>query len=185
MKKFASTTAALLALALMSAPVDAQQGTWELGVDGGFALTSFDGADDNLLNVSLPFGHFRAGYFVTNQLSIEPMLTFQRNSAGDDSFSTTSLVASGLYHFTADRVQRQFYLQAGAGLDHARGSFNGESESATQWLVGGGAGVKIPVMDQLSVRLGLLYLHRLENEDDFMPSANQFSGQIGVSLFSH
>ena len=171
-----------LALALVWSPAEAQQGTWELGIDGGFVVTSpdIDGAD-SLFDVSLPFQFLRVGTFVSDQLSIEPTLAFNRmDFGGDDSMTTLSLLATGLYHFGADRTQRQFYLQAGAGLDYIGFS---DEDGITQWLAGVGGGVKLPVMDHLALRLGALYLRSFENDD--MWAANRFRGQVGVSVFTH
>lgn len=182
MKKLVSFVAAGLVILAGAIPTQAQEGAWEFGVDGGFVLTSVDiDGVDNTFDVSLPFQFLRAGVFVTPQISIEPMLGFERSDLGDDdSLTSMTLLATGLYHFSADRNQPQFFLQAGGGLDHLRLSFDGDSESDTQWLAGAGAGVKVPVLDRVSLRFSALYLRAFES--DVFPTSNQFRGHMGLSF---
>jgi hypothetical protein len=184
MKKLASVTLAGLVVLMGAFPAQAQQGTWELGVDGGFVFTSPDGdGADSMFDVSLPFQLIRAGVFVTPQISIEPTVAFNRlDFGGDETLTQLSLLATGLYHLSTDRTRAQYYLQAGGGVDYV--SFSGD-ESASQWLAAAGGGVKLPIMDQVSVRLGALYVRSFEDEDAGLWAANSFRGQVGLSLFSH
>lgn len=172
--------AGLLILAGATA-VDAQQRPIELGMDGGFVFTSpdIDGVDSTF-DISLPFQYFRVGFFMTDHVSLEPVLSFQRLDFGDDvNLTRFSVLGTLLYHFSPDRTRPQFYAQAGGGLEFVDSS---EGDSATQWVVGAGAGVKTPVMDHLALRFGLMYLRAFEN-DDFW-AYNAFRGQVGFSFFT-
>lgn len=183
MNKFASVAVAgALALAI-AAPAQAQHPV-EIGMDGGLVWTSpdVDGVDSTL-DFTLPFQLIRAGFFINDHFSIEPMLGFDRQDFGDDfTITQANLLASGLYHFTTSRTQPQFYAQVGGGLSYISVSDDTDSESDTQWMLGFGAGVKLPMMNRLATRLGVLYLRAFES--DFMPDANQIRGTVGLSFYT-
>jgi opacity protein-like surface antigen len=183
MKKLASfLTAGALAL-LIAAPAQAQYPI-ELGMDGGLVWTSPDvDGMDSTLDVSLPFQYVRVGFFINDHFSIEPALGFDRQDFGDDfTLTQLSLLASGLYHFSPSRTQPQFYLQLAGGLGYVSFSDDVDSESDSQWSLGFGGGVKLPMMNRLAARLGVLYLRHFES--DFMPDANQIRGQVGLSFYT-
>lgn len=174
--------AGLMAL-VIAAPAQAQHGTLELGMDAGFVFTSpdVDGAD-NTFDISLPFQFVRAGFFVSDQFSIEPVLSFDRSDFGDDfTLTQLSLLGTGLYHFSADAGGPRFFLQGGGGLQYLSVSDAADSESDTQWLAGAGLGVKLPLPDRVAVRFSLLYLRAFES--DFFPDANLVRGHVGLSFF--
>jgi len=176
MKKLASFAVAGLVVLMGAIPAQAQH-SLEIGMDGGLVFTSASGID-NTFDVALPFQSLRVGIFVNDQLSIEPALGFRRIDFGDDALNNLSLLATGLYHLSADRTRPQFYLQGGGGLDY----LSDGDDSDTQWLAAVGGGVKVPMMDQLSVRLGLLYVRAFES--DFFFESNQVRGQVGFSFFT-
>jgi hypothetical protein len=183
MKKLASVLVAFAVAASMATPAHAQQGTWEIGMDGGLMFTSFDiDGVDSTLDFSLPFQLLRVGVFVTPQISIEPTFGFDRMDFGDDDTMTTMTFHTfGLFHFSPDRTRSQFFVGAGGGLDYVSFGFDGESESDTQWSVGLGVGVKVPLRSSVSVRLSGAYLRGFES--DFMPDVNRFRGSVGLSFF--
>jgi hypothetical protein len=168
---------------IVAVPVQAQHPV-EIGMDGGVVWTSPDVEGvDSTFDVTLPFQLLRVGFFISDQFSIEPMVGFDRQDFGDDfTFTQANLLASGVYHFTPSRTQSQLFGQLTGGLSHVRFSDADESETDTQWLIGLGAGVKIPMMDRLAARLGVLYLRAFES--DFMPDMNQIRGSVGVSFYT-
>lgn len=179
MKRIATFVMAATAALLIAVPAQAQT-TVELGIDGGFVWTSpdIDGVD-SMFDITLPFQYLRAGFFLNDQFSIEPLLGFDRQDLGNDQTLTAlTFLASGLYHFTPDRSRTQFFLQAGGGLDYL--SF--EDASSTQWMAGAGVGLKTPLMDRLAARFGVLYLRAFENDD--FAAANSVRGHVGLSFFT-
>jgi hypothetical protein len=169
-----------LVATLWAIPAQAQQGTMELGMDAGlvFTMPDIEGLD-NTLDVIAPFQYVRMGFFVTDQFSIEPTASFVRMDFGDDAMTQFAVLASGLYHFTADRTQPQFFLQATGGLEYT--DF-GDVASDTQWFLGGGVGLKMrPLRDFFAVRLGALYMRAFESDE--FGAANMLRGHVGVSVY--
>ena len=179
---FSSVIAGALAL-VIAAPAQAQYPV-EIGMDGGLIWTSPDvDGMDSTLDAALPFQYVRAGFFINDHFSIEPALGFDRQDFGDDfTLTQLSLLASGLYHFSPSRTQPQFYLQLAGGLGYISLSDDTDRESDTQWALGFGGGVKLPRMNRLAARLGVVYLRHFES--DFMPDANQIRGQVGLSFYT-
>jgi hypothetical protein len=183
MKKLVSVLVAFAVAAFIAVPAQAQQGTWEIGMDGGLLFSSYDiDGMDSTLDFSLPFQALRVGVFITPQISIEPTFGFDRMDFGDDDTVTAlTFHTFGLIHFSPDRTRSQFFVGAGGGLDYVSFGFDGESESDTQWSAGLGAGVKVPFRSNVSLRLSGAYLRGFES--DFMPDVNRVRGSVGLSFF--
>jgi opacity protein-like surface antigen len=59
-----------------------------------------------------------------------------------------------------------------------------ENDSASQFGVGAGLGVKLPVADRLDVRLEGTYERRFEHESDLLPSSNNYQLNAGFSWYT-
>ncbi len=188
---------ALLALftlsvgAIVPGSLDAQdsgtQRPIELGMDAALSYESRDNL--NVTALTLPVTRFRAGFFLSDALSLEPgvalrynRVTIENPITGDDrteSGTSYALSLGLLYHFRQDRTQSQPYLRPFLGIS----GFTGDGNSGSQISLGGAFGMKIPLADRLGSRIEVGYTHRLENEPEFQ-SGNEFFLGFGLSFFT-
>lgn len=159
-----------MALTVFAAPAVAQV---ELGWDAALAITSISGCDgcDNVTTVTLPSGEFRAGFFVSPTVEIEPSVSFALVSSGGSTVTLISLGADLLYHFSEDATKSRVYLAVGPGL----ALFSGGG-TVTQFSLGAKLGVKVPASDQVSFRIAGAYSR------GFDPGTNSFGVLFGVSV---
>jgi len=159
-------------------------GFWELGTDFiGFTSRSFKGGGSDT-NFGFGSGNIRAGYFVTEVISVEPTLTFSHNSSksGGLSSTTSSSTSLGLevgllYHLQSDNTQAQWYARPFFGLDNTSSKFGSSpSSSFNQNHVGVGVGYKMPSMmnKKFALRMEAAWTDYLKS------GANQGSTQLGV-----
>lgn len=148
----------------------------ELGMDAG-VMINLD--DPKTTAFSLPIQGFRAGFFLSDRISLEPAIAFNWiKASGEDAFSTLALDAGLLFHLTPTAGRSQVYLRPVGGLSR----FSGGDESASQFNIGGGLGVKLPLADRLKLRLEGSLRHALESDD--LASGTALGLTIGVSFFT-
>jgi hypothetical protein len=156
--------------------LNAQQQPVELGIDGGLAI-SFNGNTSTAFR--LPFQSLRAGFFPSDAVSLEPAVAVNYlKIEGIDAIYTLGLELGGLFHFVSDRSRSQPYFRPFAGIQ----LFASGGESASQFHAGGGFGVKLPVANQLAVRLEAGFQHAFENDD--FSGGNSITGAVGLSFFT-
>jgi outer membrane protein with beta-barrel domain len=149
---------------------------YEIGVDGTIARRSYDRGPD-VTTVSLPVNTLRVGLFVTNQIELEPSLSFQRITVGDgDDRSQIDFSVAAPIYFTPERTKPQFFLRPVVGLFHV------SDPGGTQLNVGAGLGVKLPIDSRISTRLEAEYRHG-NGSDDFA-AYNQFGLIVGLSVYT-
>jgi len=116
-----------------------QRSLWELGLD---AALGFDFDTPRTTVLSIPAGNFRAGYFINDELSLEPFFGLNHVSTqGGGSFTTYQLGLGGLYHLTTDRTRNQIYVRpflTFVGVSTSGGGSNSDIG------IGVGAGLKWP-----------------------------------------
>lgn len=167
---------ALAVLSVGGAATAAAQRPIELGVDAG---VMFDLDDPKTTALSIPVQGIRAGFFMSDKLSIEPAVAFNWiKASGEDAFSTLALDAGVLYHLSADASRSQLYVRPVAGVTR----FGGGGESTSQFNVGGGIGVKLPMSERMKLRLEGSLRHGLESDD--MPSGTAAGLTIGFSFLT-
>lgn len=174
LKRLMTVTAAV---ALVPAIALAQGRPTEIGVTSGFGV-SFAGGS-NQIELAIPVQIIRVGFFVSDQFSVEPALSMAliKPEGIDAAYQLTGLL-SGLYHLTADASRPQPYVRA-----QGQFLFTGSGgESASQFGVAGGIGVKLPLVPQLALRLEASFGHRFENADFFGRST--IAGLVGLSFFT-
>jgi len=171
---FFGTICLAMALTVFAAPAAAQV---ELGWDAAFAVTSISDCDlcDNVTTVTLPSGEFRAGFFVSPTVQIEPGVSLALVSSGGTTVTVISLGADLLYHFSEDATKSQVYLAVGPGLALVSGG-----GTVSQFSLGAKLGVKLPASDQLSFRIAGGYERGFENDD--VSGTNSFGVLFGVSV---
>lgn len=163
----------------------AQEGAVELGIDADIGYNIiFDG--DNLFQVSLPFGGgggdipralhgFRAGFFLSDVLSLEPSLAFGFLDGSGSSLVRFGIATTILHHFSADPTASRFFVGAGPGFNVLKDighQFNGTA------LVG----VKVPLVERLAFRTSVGGAYFFGNED-YRKRLGIF-GTLGFSFFT-
>ena len=173
-----------LAVLVLAAPLHGQQRAIELGVDGGvhYMDPAGEGRDNRIWDVSFRLQNLRVGLHVTERVSLEPSVSFLRRDLGEDDLTQVSALGNVLYHFNeaGPAMRPQFFGLAGGGLEYVRLSEEVGRESDTQWLAGGGLGMRLPVADQVALRTSATYWRAFES--DLAPHANMIRGDLGLSL---
>jgi len=172
MRPFVRNTGfALASLVVLSSVASAQRTTarntssasstktlWEIGADAGIGLQlAVPNGAPKTNSLSLPIPSIRAGFFINDQWSLEPSLSYQYTKTEDiDAFSVYQLGFAGLYHFDANRMHRQLYLRPFLNLMGL--SVGGQSDSDTE--LGVGVGLKWPKLNGRMAWRGELNLAR-------------------------
>lgn len=166
---FVATAAAAGAQSTSSNPI-------ELGMDA--VVQSTIGQSTNVTTVAIPEARFRVGFFVSNNLSIEPRVGVTSTSGGGSTYTTYNGEVGLLYHFMkGERTGAGVYVRPFAG-------FNGVSGggSDTQTDIGVGLGTKIPFADRLATRLEVNYLHGFSSGNN--SGGNAIGASVGLSYFT-
>lgn len=151
--------AAALALAVLATPqmLRAQESgnrPVELGID---ASAVFGLGDESSVNVALPGGRFRVGFFnATRQWSLEPSLGLSVNKVeGTDAVTTYDVEVGALYHFNPEAAMMQtegmstIYVRPFVGIT----GFSAGDVDNTEVSLGAGLGIKLPFRRDLAWRL--------------------------------
>ncbi len=185
----------------------------ELGFDGGVEFSNVENLDrpedeggdvefGDRTRIGLPIQRFRVGYHASDVVSIEPSIGLDylkvedpTDDSDDADLSRTDLTLGlgVLIHFRRDPdnpvaygILRGTYnlSDRNAGDDGDDGPLAGSDESQSQFGAAAGIGVKLPVADRLDVRLEGTFERRFENEDDFLPSSNNYQLNAGFSWYT-
>jgi len=163
----------------------------EFGLDGVFGR-QISGDDKHTL-VSLPTGtfsnalvtslskSFRVGFFVSPTISIEPSFAFfiLDEEGADNAVRVLGLGLAALIHLSSDPTAAQFYVRPYVGMDNAK---SGSNDARSQFSVGGGVGVKLPVVEHFKFRMEAGYVHGFENTGDGIPSQDVIAVLLGFSV---
>jgi hypothetical protein len=116
---------------------------WELGADAGLQLeVGVPTGVDKTTSLVLPLPAIRAGFFVNDEWSLEPSLTYVYDKTeGTPSTSFYALGFAGLYHFQKNRMARQMYVRPFLQLMGFSGAGGG---NASDQMIGVGVGLKWP-----------------------------------------
>ena len=171
------TWIATITALLVPAHTLAQGTIVELGVDAGFEFDINDNAE-NTTSIAVPVRQLRVGVFVGDNFQIEPRVSFAFTEIADISATELGLQLAFVYN-SGDPDRTRFFVLAGGGFD----LIDIESESDTQWGVGGGIGVKIPVGSRFAMRIEGDYIRAFES--DHFTSAHVILGLIGFSFFTN
>ena len=198
------------ALALLVAPgslaAQGRSGAVELGFDGGVEFSNVEDLDvdgdggervefGDEIRVGVPIQRFRVGYHASDKISLEPSISLDylkvedpTDDGGDADLSVTnlSLGMAILIHFLADPDNPVAYglLRGTYNVADVNTGGDENEESASQAGIGVGVGVKLPVADRLDVRLEGAYERRFENQDDLLPSSNNYQVNVGFSWYT-
>jgi len=168
--------AMLIGSLCLTAPALAQGRPVELGLDAG---VSFSLSDPTVTTVNVPVQDLRAGFFVSDRVSVEPRVALSYVKVENSDALTTATAALGaLVHFSGDRNRSQPYFRPFGGLTFV--DVGGGSE--TQFNLGGGIGVKLPVAERMAARLEADYAHAFET--DRFASSDAVALTVGFSFFT-
>ncbi|HUQ18721.1 MAG TPA: hypothetical protein VM099_03830 [Gemmatimonadaceae bacterium] len=156
--------------ALIAVPASAQNaGTVELGLDAGVSI----GLGDNSSTViRFPVQAFRAGFFGSRTLSLEPKVGLT-TLTGDGGFTAYNAELGILFHYYGrhryDLFPRRMpysavYLRPFAGI---QGVSNDDGPDTKSETLGAGVGVKFPLANRLASRFEVNFAHHFVNDDTF------------------
>lgn len=143
----------------------------ELGIDAGI---SFSLDDPKVTIVSLPAQSFRAGFFISNRISLEPKVSLMSVSGGGERLTLWSAELGVPIHLSVSPIGRGYYVRPFGGGSGASGG--GESESGG--YAGIGLGGKFGINDRLATRIEGNYA--ISFEDD----SHALGLLIGLSFFT-
>ena len=182
LNRFKSAPLALLLSAALPTLASAQGRPIELGIEAlslGVSIFSAFGRTTTLTTLSAPVKTFRVGFFVGDQVSVEPRISFDYLKVEDaDAVVQVTLSLGALYHFTPERQRSQVYLRPVGSIFFV----NVGDQSASQVFLGVGLGVKLPILGQLAARLELEYAHGFDNDD--FANVNSLAAVFGFSFFT-
>ena len=176
-------TAITLAVSLgLAAGAEAQRPI-ELGVDGTIARVTSDGGD--FTTIAVPLGRVRAGFYLSDLVSLEPSLGFNWVDTDVGSATSLTLGAGLLYHFKADPAVVRPFIEGNVQMAYQKVSFDADPDldaSDTQFAVGGGVGVKVPMVSRMDLRLEAFVQHAFES--DAALSSTTFGALFGFSFYT-
>lgn len=170
--------AAALAAAVLALPSSgsAQGRPVELGIDAGGTL---DLSAGNAVVIGIPVQDFRAGFFISDAVSVEPRVALNYlDGDGGDAIVTVAAQLGPMIHFSPERGRAQGYVRPFGGLNFLK--VGGESD--TQFALGGALGVKLPIAERLATRLEASFTHGFETSN--FGGGNAIGLTVGLSFFT-
>jgi hypothetical protein len=187
--RFVVSLAALASMAAVApafaqdaaAPAAANGGrTMEYGIDAGVSLNM---GTPKVTTVSIPVGTFRAGFYVNDRVSLEPMVNFSSHSGGGASSYDYNAALGLLWHFHDSPVGNGPYIRPFAGFTGSHFSGGSSSGSSSDGLAGAGLGVKLPWGERMAWRFEANYTHVFESNNTPGFSNNNIGLNAGISYF--
>lgn len=133
---------------------------------------------DNAFLVNLPVAHVRIGPYLSDKAQIEPSVGFELVSLEGETAYQLDLGLDLLLYLGDDPSRSVPFVRLGPGVL----LLNDGDESASQFQLGGGFGVRIPAGDRLAVRLQAAVDRNFSN-DDFLGSWD-LGVMFGLSFFT-
>jgi hypothetical protein len=153
----------------------------EIGLDAGVNVRVFDDVSgvstDSQMEFDVPSDWARVAFAAGDNLLVETLVSFERTSQGDESTGRIVIIPGVVF-----LLGEQLYVRGEAGL--ARTSFDPgtASASATQYLFGGAAGLRMPLGDNALFRIEGGLNRAMEADDDFfIPAGWNIRGGVGIS----
>jgi hypothetical protein len=180
---YRSVGTAIVCSLLLVGQGSAQGRPIELGIDLGieFGIHDAEFVDETIhtTRIWIPLAYFRVAFYESDQVWIEPRMTLLfLNAEGASSTVLKFVVGFGL-DFQADATRARPYIHHFGGFLNVDSS---EGDGATQMLLGGGLGVKVPMAERLASRLegGVSYSF----ESDGLASGFGIYLTFGFSFFT-
>ncbi|HKO15122.1 MAG TPA: outer membrane beta-barrel protein [Gemmatimonadaceae bacterium] len=161
----------------------------ELGMDAGL---SFGLDDPKTTSLGLPVQSIRAAFYMNPTVAIEPHAAVSYSKTdlgGGQSLSGTAmnLGVGALWHFSPSRSARQFYARPFVDLNRISGSTSdgqggSVSQSASQFGLGAGIGVKMPFGNRMAWRFEANLTHNFDTNT--LPSQTYIGLGAGLSFYT-
>ena len=159
------------ALVMMSEDVNAQRPI-ELGQDASAGIF-FNGG--TFFDITAPISQIRIGFQSSENIVLEPRFSLGFTAGDGDTFTFVDAGFHVLYGLQPRSASNSsVYVTGGVDLIFS----DGPGGSNSDFSLGGGVGVRIPILDQLAWRLE----GRLDHQFDF--SATSLRGLFGLSFFT-
>lgn len=172
--------------ASVSAPAPSAPDAKEIGVDGGLGFLSMANQPTTTV-LGLPVQNVRFGFYMNPQLEVEPFGSLNYMHQDQSSGTQLGLGVGALYHFSQSRLANQWYVRPFLDLNHSSNSSSQAgvttTQSTTQWGLGAGFGIKMPLMDRVGTRFELNFEHRFA-DGQVAPSFDQFGLLAGLSYYT-
>jgi hypothetical protein len=169
------TMSCAFALLLATSTAASAQSGVELGADLGLGLLFGNGS--TVFQASTPTS-LRAGFLVSEKMQLEPRVNLVLLSGSGSTITSLSATPALMFRLKGTRSDGM-YFAALPGLDLVSGGGN----TATQFSLGGGIGIRIPQGERLGFRIEGQYVHSFENDD--FTGIDSIRALFGVSFFTH
>jgi hypothetical protein len=187
-----SVTAATVFVHVHAAGAQRQSTLVELGIDASFARQSFHSEPNangqeittTVNTIDIPLGVIRAGFFVTENVAIEPAFGLRYQRVGDNNNSETVFDVGVPIYLSPNRRENQVFIRPVVGLLHVSSdasSAGGPANSDTQVNVGVGLGIKLPMSDRFATRFEAQYRHA--SRSDRLLAYDQIAALAGISVY--
>jgi hypothetical protein len=148
----------------------------ELGIDAGLSI-DFD--SPTTTTIAIPAQQIRVGFLIRPRISLEPNFALNVSSGGGSHFTTYQAGVGLLYHFSVPRSDlKTYYVRPFIGM----AGYSSSGTSGTQAVIGGGFGVKIPLVSRIASRFEVNYTHAFSSGD--LDSQNKVGLLAGLSFFT-
>ncbi len=144
----------------------------EIGMDAAFQFLFEGGA--TAWTLSVPIQQARFGFMASDRLSVEPRFSFSHLDSGG-SLTALQVGLHLLNYFQPTAGGSRPYVTVGGTFTFLDASFGG---SDTQFQLGAGIGVLLPIVSRLFGRLEARY------DRGFSPNVNGVSALFGLSFFT-
>ena len=173
-------TTILAAITLVASASRAQDRPIELGIDAGLTVGL---GDNSFTTINIPAQAFRVGFFVQDNISIEPKVGINSTSVNGHRNTNYRAELGLLYHFfrpgmrsySSPGPRSSFYVRPFAGIVGASNNDN----SDTRGLLGAGVGIKVPLVNRLASRFEANIAHTFGDA-----SSNELGILAGLSFFT-
>jgi hypothetical protein len=162
-------------------PVLAQSRTVELGLGLGHAGTQVFRGDDRT-NLRAPAASFRVGWYLSNNLALEPGLAVTSYDADGARIASLGVELGLPYTFGSVYSRQAFYVRPVVGADLLFGNDAASFDGETQVGAGAGLGFKLRIAERIALRLeyNARYIFPRNPPRDLL----RMGGFIGVSYFT-
>jgi hypothetical protein len=157
-------------------------GFWEFGVD--FAGLVFGMDDPSTTSLGIGSGSVRAGKFISDVMSIEPMVGLGYFSTSGFSSNSLNVEVGLLYHLQSDRTTGQWYVRPLVMFQRNSSTSSGTTTSTNRTGIGAGFGMKRPSKknNKFSWRAEATYNNMLKSGS--IPSSSNLTISGGVSVYT-
>ncbi len=183
MRHLRSAGLAVLALAVSASAALAQnKGQLEIGTDFvGLNSNSVDGGSGSTTTISVnSSSNVRVGKMITDKVSVEPHLSFHRNSASGFSSQSTGIGVSALVHLKKAADKPSIYVRPSVAMRMSKFTSGVSTTTSNRTNLGVAVGMKKKLKSILIIRAEGYYL--MTPKKDTSPAQTDLGARGGVSI---